>query len=155
MCVHRLVRIILQFVLLLVLHLLLQLQSAQWDVRRARLVRTMFSGHFNVLIHRTSTGIVYIDEIDKLSRRGGGGSGPEGARDVGGEGVQQALLRMMEGGTVTVQAKSIAEGPGTGNAAGPIGAGSVIPPGPDARRARGNSTGRKLCPPLSCALFDN
>jgi ATP-dependent Clp protease ATP-binding subunit ClpX len=108
-----------------------------------------------VLISRTSTGVVYIDEIDKLARRGGGGGGPDGARDVGGEGVQQALLRMMEGGTVTVQAKgSIAEGPGAGNPVGPIGAGSGVPPGPDGRRARGNSAGREFSCSLCSVIFD-
>ncbi|EPS93553.1 ClpX ATPase regulatory subunit [Fomitopsis schrenkii] len=63
------------------------LQAADWDPYRA------------------SMGIVYIDEIDKVARKVGSG-GLEGSRDVGGEGVQQALLRMMEGSTVTVQAKA-------------------------------------------------
>jgi ATP-dependent Clp protease ATP-binding subunit ClpX len=54
-------------------------------------------------------GIVYIDEVDKIARRTSSGS--EGSRDVGGEGVQQALLRMMEGSVVTVQAKGAVHQP--------------------------------------------
>jgi ATP-dependent Clp protease ATP-binding subunit ClpX len=53
-------------------------------------------------LEATERGIVFVDEIDKVSRRGQGANTGAGSRDIGGEGVQQAMLKLLEANKVFV-----------------------------------------------------
>lgn len=60
----------------------------------------LFRAHHSV--EETEKGIVFLDEVDKLARRGQMGSVNLAGRDIGGEGVQQSLLKVLEGKQIRV-----------------------------------------------------
>ena len=56
----------------------------------------------NHAIDETQRGVIFVDEVDKIARRSHGARTGAGSRDIGGEGVQQALLKLLEGREIFV-----------------------------------------------------
>jgi len=78
------------------------LQDANYNVERCQQGILLVYSKTNHLSLSFSVGIIFLDEVDKI----GSVPGIHQLRDVGGEGVQQALLKMLEGTIVNVPEKN-------------------------------------------------